>query len=141
MKKSILFIEDEFYTIAGIANALSEMYDWQLARSGSEAHERLSRRKFDLVVLDIMMPHGEEIDSSVPGKGTGIEILRMIREGKYEKEGGANSQVSVIVLTAIGEMPAWEEIDRLGVNQAFTKPVKYAEFKNAVSECLEETKS
>jgi two-component system phosphate regulon response regulator PhoB len=73
--------------------------------TGEEAFEQLSRKSFDLVLLDVMLPG---ID--------GFEVCRQIRQHQFNKD------LPIIMLTARGE-----EIDRilgfeLGIDDYVVKP-------------------
>jgi DNA-binding response OmpR family regulator len=83
----ILVVEDEAHLAEGLQfNLEAEGHDVVLAADGAEALERLREPepRFDLVVLDLMLP--------VLG---GLEVLRRIR--------AAGDYVPVLVLTAMGD--------------------------------------
>lgn len=70
MNTSILIVDDEI----DIAEMLSRHfrylgYDVALAGNGKEALEQLSKKKFDILISDIMMP-----------EMTGVELLRNVRQ-------------------------------------------------------------
>ena len=102
----LLVIEDD--------QNLSKLLEYNLARagfkcylssSGEEGLEQLSRKSFDLVLLDIMLPGMD-----------GFEVCRNIRQNQRHKD------LPIIMLTAKGE-----EIDRilgfeLGVDDYVVKP-------------------
>ncbi len=65
----ILVVDDEADTLIAIGQVLEDSgHEVTLAASGQEAIDRLARKPFDLVVLDVMMP---DID--------GIQVCRRIR--------------------------------------------------------------
>ena len=100
----ILVAEDDRHILAGLIDALaSEGYQVTPAADGKEALSLLEREKFDLVILDIMMP----------GR-SGYDVCKTIRE--------TDQDVPVMMLTAKGE-----EIDKvvgfeLGADDYVTKP-------------------
>jgi len=100
----ILVAEDDKHILAGLIDALqSEGYQVTPAADGSKAVALLRDRKFDLVILDIMMP----------GK-SGFDVCKMIR--------ATDEDLPVMMLTAKGE-----EIDKvlgfeLGADDYVTKP-------------------
>lgn len=95
---------------------LKEGYEVVAARDGREALDRFADQRFDLVVLDIMLP---EID--------GIEVCRRMR---------SRSQVPIIMLTAKDD-----EIDKvlgleMGADDYITKPFSVREFRSRVRAAL-----
>ncbi|MBQ4339790.1 MAG: response regulator transcription factor [Firmicutes bacterium] len=101
--KKVLIIEDEV-SISDIIkfNLLKEGYEIETAYNGEEGLKKALNLNFDLVLLDIMLPH---ID--------GFQVCRKIRE---------SSNVPIIMLTA-----KEEEVDKvlgleLGADDYITKP-------------------
>lgn len=100
----ILVAEDDPKILTGLIDTLeSEGYQATPARDGDEALDLFDKRKFDLVLLDIMMP----------GK-SGYDVCQEIRS--------SDQYTPVIMLTAKGE-----EMDkvvglRLGADDYVTKP-------------------
>ena len=86
------------------------------AGDGREALDRFSEQRFDLVVLDIMMPRLD-----------GIEVCRRLR---------ARSQVPIIMLTAKDD-----KIDKvlgleMGADDYIAKPFSVREFRSRVQAAL-----
>ncbi len=95
---------------------LKEGYDVVAAHDGREALDRFAEQRFDLVVLDIMLP---VLD--------GIEVCRRMR---------SRSQVPIIMLTAKDD-----EIDKvlgleMGADDYITKPFSVREFRSRVRAAL-----
>jgi DNA-binding response OmpR family regulator len=93
-----------------------EGYEVVGALDGREALDRLQDASFDLVVLDVMLPHVD-----------GFDVCRQIR---------ATSTVPIIMLTAKAE-----EIDKvlgleLGADDYITKPFSVREFRSRVKAVL-----
>ncbi|HMJ33824.1 MAG TPA: response regulator transcription factor [Baekduia sp.] len=91
-------------------------YDVTTASDGREALARFNESRFDLVVLDVMMPRMD-----------GLEVCRRIR---------ARHNVPIIMLTAKAE-----EIDKvlgleLGADDYITKPFSLREFRSRVRAAL-----
>jgi len=82
--------------------------DWVL--DGKEALKRLSEKKYDIVVLDLMLP---EID--------GLELCRRVREGKVNKE------TPIIVLTALSDEDTKVKGFSSGADDYVTKPFSVKE--------------
>jgi DNA-binding response OmpR family regulator len=113
----ILLVDDE----RAILTLLSyprrkDGYEVVQASDGGEALSRFAESRFDLVVLDVMMP-----------KLDGLEVCRRLR---------AQSSVPIIMLTAKAE-----EIDKvlgleLGADDYITKPFSMREFRSRVKAAL-----
>jgi len=99
-------VEDERDIAELVAHNLSrDGYRVEVAYDGAEALERLRNNRYDLILLDLMLPGIQ-----------GTEICRMVRENP------AMASTPIIMLTARGE-----EVDRvlgleLGADDYVTKP-------------------
>ncbi len=113
----ILLVDDEQSVQTLLAYPLrKEGYEVVSALDGREALARLREHSFDLVVLDLMLPHVD-----------GFEVCRQVR---------ARSSVPIIMLTARAE-----EIDKvlgleLGADDYITKPFSVREFRSRVKAVL-----
>jgi DNA-binding response OmpR family regulator len=113
----ILLVDDEQAVQTLLAYPLrKEGYEVVSATSGAEALERFRDGRFDLVVLDVMLP---QLD--------GFDVCRELR---------ARSTVPIIMLTAKAE-----EFDKvlgleLGADDYITKPFSLREFRSRVRAVL-----
>ena len=113
----ILLVDDEQSIQTLLTYPLrKDGYEVVSALDGREALDRFARQRFDLVVLDIMLP---KID--------GIEVCRRLR---------SRSQVPIIMLTAKGD-----EVDKvrgleIGADDYITKPFSVREFRSRVKATL-----
>ena len=113
----ILLVDDEQAVQTLLTYPLrKEGYEVVGALDGEEALDRFSEQRFDLVVLDIMLP-----------KLDGVEVCRRLR---------TRSQVPIIMLTAKGD-----EIDKvvgleMGADDYITKPFSVREFRSRVKAAL-----
>jgi DNA-binding response OmpR family regulator len=113
----ILLVDDEQAVQTLLTYPLrKDGYDVVSALDGQEALDRFAEQRFDLVVLDLMLP-----------KLDGIEVCRRLR---------ARSRVPIIMLTAKGE-----EIDKvvgleIGADDYITKPFSMREFRSRVKAAL-----
>jgi sigma-B regulation protein RsbU (phosphoserine phosphatase) len=104
---SLLIVDDEELNREGLARRLRRHgYAVTLAQSGREAIELLGEHRFDLVLLDIMMPGM-----------TGMEVLKFLRR--------IDSLINlpIIMVTAKGESQDMVEALELGANDYVTKPL------------------
>jgi len=113
----ILLADDEQAILTLLSYPLQQDgYEVVRAADGVEALDRFSEHDFDLVVLDVTMPHLD-----------GLEVCRRLR---------ATSSVPIIMLTA-----KTEEIDKvvgleLGADDYITKPFSIREFRSRVKAAL-----
>jgi DNA-binding response OmpR family regulator len=107
--KKILIIEDELNMVNGLKDNLEfDGYEVEIAMEGGSGLERILRNKYDLILLDIMLP-----------QISGFDICKAVR-----KEG---INTPIVLLTAKGE-----EIDKvlgleLGADDYITKPFSLRE--------------
>src|SRR5947207_95950 len=113
----ILLVDDEQAVQTLLSYPLrKDGYEVISAHDGQEALECFAEQRFDLVVLDLMLP-----------KLDGIEVCRRMR---------SRSQVPIIMLTAKGD-----EIDKvvgleMGADDYITKPFSMREFRSRVKAAL-----
>lgn len=99
----IFIVEDEKNIARFLQIALEkEGFKTATERNGKRAYERIMQEKFDLVLLDVMLP---EMD--------GMEICQKVREV---------SDIPIIMLTARDEIKDKVEGLNLGANDYMTKP-------------------
>jgi len=106
---TILVVDDEELNRDGLARRLQRQdYEVTTARNGREAIELLGKGRFDLVLLDIMMPGMN-----------GLEVLKFLRR--------VDSLVDlpIIMVTAKGESEDMVEALELGANDYVTKPLDF----------------
>ena len=113
----ILLVDDEQAVQTLLTYPLrKEGYEVVGAMDGQEALDRFTEQRFDLVVLDIMLP-----------KLDGIEVCRRLR---------TRSQVPIIMLTAKGDEADKIEGLEIGADDYITKPFSVREFRSRVKAAL-----
>ena len=117
MAKRILLVDDEPLIVKGLKYSLEkEGYETDSAADGEEALNKFFSGKYDLILLDVMLP-----------KLDGIEVCQRIREKSY---------VPIIMLTAKGE-----DMDKIlgleyGADDYMTKPFNILEVKARIKSIL-----
>lgn len=117
MGNRILIVDDEALLVKGLKYSLEQDdYIIDTAYDGKEALEKCNTQKYNLIVLDLMLP---EID--------GLEVCQKIRE---------TSQVPIIMLTAKGE-----DMNKIlgleyGADDYLTKPFNILELKARIKAIL-----
>src|SRR5262245_46756588 len=106
---TVLIVDDEELNRDALARRLERQdYEVATARTGREAIELLGGRRFDLVLLDIMMPGMN-----------GLEVLRFLRRVDNLVD------LPIIMVTAKGESEDMVEAFELGANDYVTKPLDF----------------
>ena len=121
MKKSILVVDDELDILESVKMLLETMeYKITAVDNGRDAIKKLKKNKFDLMLLDILMP-----------KLSGIDTLKKIRADSKLK----NQKVvflTVVTPTKIGKAL----INKLKPIDYIQKPINNINFKNKIKKYL-----
>ncbi|MEK8132383.1 response regulator [Paenibacillus filicis] len=99
-----------------------EGYDITEAADGKEAVERLNDERFDLIILDYMMP-----------EQTGVEVCEWLRS-----QDNPNREAPVILLTAKALDKDRERAREAGVTQYIVKPFSPLQLIDTVIELIEQ---
>lgn len=103
----LLLVDDDTNNRAALSRRLTMCgYAMDVAEDGPDALEKIARERFDLVLLDQMMPGMN-----------GIEVLRRIRN-TYSQ-----SELPVIMITGVGGSQTAVDALRAGANDYVNKPV------------------
>jgi two-component system response regulator MtrA len=104
MTQRILVVEDEVALASGIRDALAHAgFEAEVVHDGAGALEAFKRTRFDLIVLDLMLP----------GK-SGLEVLKELR--------GLRHEVRVVVLTALSDESDVVRGFEMGADDYMAKP-------------------
>lgn len=115
--QKILIVDDETVLVKGLRYSLEQDgYEIDVAYDGEEALEKEAENKYNLIILDLMLP---KID--------GLQVCQKIRE---------RSEVPIIMLTAKNE-----DIDKIlglehGADDYLTKPFNILELKVRIKAIL-----
>jgi len=122
MNKRILSVDDEPMNNKIVARIMKDepRYEVVPAGSGAEALELLGKQEFDLILLDMMMPQMD-----------GLETLKRIRQ-KF--------QVPVVIMTADKTLDTSVEFAKLGCDDYLTKPLQPLLLKEIVHNMTENEK-
>jgi len=113
----ILLVDDEHSIQTLLSYPLrKDGYHVTSAQDGREALQRFEEARFDLVILDLMLP-----------KLDGVEVCRQLR---------ARSQVPIIMLTAKGSETDKVAGLEVGADDYITKPFSMREFRSRVKAAL-----
>lgn len=119
--KKILIVDDEEYIRELISATLSgSPYKLLTAQDGEEAIEVARRERPDLILLDIAMP-----------KKDGYQVCKAL------KEDPETSDITIIMLTALGQKEDMEKGYKAGADNYFVKPFSPTALLKKVEEILE----
>ncbi len=107
MTKSILLVDDEYRVQEAIRITLETMADWSviLANSGSEGIEVAEKQQPDAILLDLMMP---DLD--------GLQTFERLQANPKTKD------LPVILMTARFEPDEQQQVIDKGIRAVITKP-------------------
>ena len=116
----ILVVDDDEFVCNSLKwLLLDEGYEVEVAMDGKSALEMLSRRSFDLVLTDLMMP---EVD--------GLAVLQEVKR--------TSPNTAVIILTGYGTLEAAMSALKDGAYDFLTKPCDDGEMKYKIQGALEQ---
>ncbi len=120
MKKKLLVVDDEAVLLKSLKYSLEqEDYHIETAVDGEMALKRALEEKFDLIVLDLMLP-----------KMDGLEVCKKIRE---------QNVVPIIILTAKGDDSSKLLGLEYGADDYLTKPFNILELKARIKAIFRRT--
>ncbi len=118
----ILIIDDDAELRKNVSDILSGAgYSTDMAASGDEALEKIVLEKYDIALLDMMMPDRD-----------GMEVLVELRK--------LRPRTRVIMITAFATVENAVAAIKKGANDYISKPFKIAELINTVKRTVEETR-
>lgn len=120
MSKKILIVDDDELILIALGELLRPQgYEVHTSARPAQALERLEKERFDLLVLDVIMP---EMD--------GFELCRRIREKEIQKE------TPIIFLTAKSRDEDREKGLEAGANLFLSKPISPDRLLALISQAL-----
>ena len=124
MSHKILVVDDDVLLLEALEELLTASgYVVRVAARGQEALEMLDKERFDLLLLDVVMP-----------KMTGFDLCREVRKRDDEM-----SKVKIIMLTAKTEEKDVEIQEKYGCDLYLTKPIDPGRLKELIRETLEDS--
>ena len=105
--KEIILVDDDKYSLETLSKLLTEDgYKVVGCLNGKEALEKMKNKKYDIIITDLRMP-----------EMGGIELLKNIKK--------INPEISVIIITAFGEVDTYLEAIDSGAFDYINKPINY----------------
>lgn len=119
MPKRILIVDDSMFMRKILSDILVKKYLLSEASTGSQAMGVFIRERPDLVLLDIILPEGEE---------EGISLLKQIMK--------LDPKQAVLMISAIGLEVMMAQCKKLGARGYITKPFDFEQVISTVEEIL-----
>jgi CheY-like chemotaxis protein len=148
----ILIIEDEPEVLLGIRKGLERRgHKVTIDGTGKSAILELKSRRFDLIILDMLLPQGE---------GSDIDLAKLYQETYRENANNLTNQIieshmgvlilqlmanekiktPIILLSAYINMQIMEKLvsmkDNLNIFMVFNKPASYSDIMNEIESAL-----
>jgi len=121
MAHRILVVDDDVLVLEALKELLtSSGYEVRVATRGQEALEILDKERFDLLILDVVMP-----------KMTGFDLCSEVRKRDDEM-----SAVKIIMLTAKSEARDLQSEEGCGCELYLTKPIDPGRLKELIRNTL-----
>ena len=118
MEKNILIIDDDYSLMRVLVKALSNKdFFIDTSRSISEAWIKVTKKKYDLIITDVMLPDGD-----------GLELV--------EKVTKMNIESKIIVISAKNNLLTAVKSSKLGVFDYLPKPIDLNDLIIAVNKSL-----
>lgn len=119
-KASILVVDDDPEIVTMLSTRLSKRgYQVATAGDGTKAIEMAKQQRFDVVLLDVMMP----------GK-SGWEVARAL------KQDPATQDVKIVMVSAIGEKTNEITAPIYGADAHVDKPFEFEHLENVIARLL-----
>ncbi|MCK4252081.1 response regulator [candidate division WOR-3 bacterium] len=124
MSHKILVVDDDILVLEALKELLkSSGHQVRVATRGQEALEILDQERFDLLILDVVMP-----------KMTGFDVCCEVRKRDDEM-----SKVKIIMLTAKTDERDVKTGEKYGCNLYLTKPIDPGRLKELIRDTLEDS--
>jgi DNA-binding NtrC family response regulator len=121
-EKPVLVVDDEKNIRLTLSQALESLgLESDTATNGEEALDKLTKKEFGLILLDLKMPGMD-----------GMEVLRQLRTIRPD--------IRVIIITAYGTVESAVEAIKLGAVDFVQKPFAPGEIRKLVSQVLDREK-
>ncbi|MFT3787872.1 MAG: sigma-54 dependent transcriptional regulator [Tepidisphaeraceae bacterium] len=121
-KQSVLVVDDETDHAEVMSEALARLgYKTEVAHSLAEARQRLDKRKFDVIVTDLIMD----------GRRDGMALLEQAKQ--------LEPPPPVLMVTAVNDVPTSKEALKHGAYDYIVKPLDLDEFRAQVNRAAEKS--
>jgi DNA-binding NtrC family response regulator len=117
-KGSILIVDDEAVVRESLRDALKDAHSVTITGTGEEALDLVSKKDFDIVIVDIRLP----------GKN-GLDVVKEIRN--------IRPYIRSIIITAYPSVEQSVQAMKLGAVDFLVKPIRIDDLENLIQEHLQ----
>lgn len=145
-KKSIFYFEDEPELLRDYFRILRMKYN-VIVGASQELIEQERLQPMGLLVVDLLIHHSGFDESEkevmnitypdVKWQRTGLEFLKRVRAGDYERF-GFPALIPVVAATAVIDSSTREEIEGLGIKKYLEKPFSVDKLEKAIDSIIGE---
>jgi DNA-binding response OmpR family regulator len=116
-EKRIVIVDDDESIRKTFFLLLTSRYNVYLAKDAKEALARFEKASVDLIIADFRLPYKN-----------GLQMIQDFRQAGY--------QGKIILISAFPDQVRTEELQRLGVDRLFVKPLDLAVFTETIDQLL-----
>lgn len=82
MGSRLLMVEDDPFLRQGLGELLSrERYEVDMATDAAQADQRVSERRYDLILLDVGLPDGDGVELCAKWRAQGLTAAHIVFDG------------------------------------------------------------
>jgi Response regulator containing CheY-like receiver domain and AraC-type DNA-binding domain len=118
LSKKIIIVDDDESIRKTFFLLLTSKYNVYLARDAQEALSRFQKAPVDLIIADFRLPHKN-----------GLQMIQEFRQAGY--------QGKIILISAFPERLKSDELQSLGIDRLFVKPLDLKVFTETIDELLQ----
>ncbi len=121
--KKVLIVDDNDLNRRLFETLIGQYYDFETAENGIEVLKKLENGRFDLILMDIQMPHMD-----------GITAVKKIKQGNL-------SYCPIVAITAYADESDRDSFLKMGFDEFITKPIRPKQFLEVINRTLENISS
>jgi CheY-like chemotaxis protein len=132
-KKRILWIEDEAFQVWGYKSLLCSLgAEVLFAKTLSEALKLLRKNDVDLIILDCMLPLGNDFCADTDPHEAGIKFVQTLRDKDILK----SKEIPILVLSAVLDDNMIFQFRQLGVAAIIHKPISWESLLHEIAHAI-----
>ena len=107
---NILWVEDDTYMMESLLDAVRDDKHYiEMVDSGTEAIKRVKKKKFDLIIIDLIIPWGN--NEVYPDTALGVKLVQKL------KEINKNKLPPIMIISVVREKIIYDQLLKLGISK------------------------